>query len=130
MIIFTPNTVIKSADVNLNYSELLTSKSVDANGWTVYDMKTHLRYTYSLTSTAVLVTNGQRTLIGTVTGPAGLTVSGSYRIYCSWSGNYGGHAVVGAETPSGNTFGVYVGNQYSGGALNFTGKIHILVEQI
>jgi len=130
MIIFTPNTVIKSTEVNSNFAELLTTKTVDANGWTVYDMKTHYRYSYSLTVTALSVTNGQRNLAATVTGPASISLSGSYRIYASWVGVFSGHALVGAEVPASNTVNIYIGNQWSGGALSFTGKVNLLVEAI
>lgn len=113
---------------NLPNPNYLYSKSLDT-GWTVLDYGNHKRYMISKAVSGLSVTNGARTSAGTITVPPGRSIA-DFRIYCSWEGGFAGHAVVGSEVPTGTTWELYVGNEYSGGALSFTGRINVILEEI
>lgn len=127
-LIDTINKLVDNYNKLLQKPEFTYSKSV-VSGWTVFDYGNHKRYVTSKTVSGLAVTNGQRTSAGTVAVPAGRTIS-EFRIFVSWEGGFAGHATVGSEAPSGTTWELYVGNEYSGGSLSFTGKINVLLEEI
>jgi hypothetical protein len=145
MIIFTPNTVIKSADVNLNFenlangsaimtgaitsAKLAPSKTTDANNWVVYDFGTIKRYVKRFYTGGINVAPGARTAVSSNSGPVGVTMGATTHAFIvSWSGNYGGHAVPGLENITATTFDLYIGNQYTGGTLTFTGSWYVALE--
>ena len=100
------------------------TKSVDANGWTVYDYKTFKMYRYDV-GVNNLVTSGNRVKVGTLALPAGVS-AGSVKALISWEGSFGGHAVLGLEPATSSGWDLYVANQYGGGSLTFTGTARVL----
>lgn len=128
MIIFTPNTVIQSTQVNSNFNELLTSKTVDANGWTVYDLKAsgkiyRKRVTFSQTiATATGVTISSTNL------PVGISnfssVFFNYSYHCS--GNAFGLSMVSEVTTSSSALN-FSARSNDGASRTYTGFIDLII---
>jgi hypothetical protein len=113
----------KQKRIAVNNVAFTPTKSVDANGWTVYDYGVFKEYMY-YSAVNDTVNNGQRAVALNVPPPSGVSWS-QLTLISGYSGNYSGHAVTGVEV-NGSNLDCYIGNQYSGGALNFTGTFGII----
>lgn len=102
--------------------------TVEKNGWTVYDYGTWQEWE-KVVPYNVNVTNGQRTSAANIDLPAGYTTA-DFSYLCTGFGGYAGHAVYGVEQVDADTIALYIGNQYSGGALTYTGTAYIRLRKL
>lgn len=108
--------------------EITPRATSDAAGWDIVDDGHSKVYTMTI-SNSVAVTNGQRSIWGTFPVPTGRAYT-DFRIFVSWEGNFSGHATPGSESGGSGGWQANLGNEYSGGALTFAGKIHAVLYEI
>lgn len=95
--------------------------STSANNWDIINLPNNIKiYTYGIYSSTYAV-NGGRTTHGTFPFPTGKDANSVFPLGLVWMGSYSGHAVLGLEAPSGSGWTCYLGNQYAGSGLTFTG---------
>lgn len=100
------------------------TKTTDANGWTVYDNGVYKKYAISIPFSGTVVGSGTRAPLVYFATPVGKTAA-QLRFICNWYGNYAAHCTTGIEVNSTTLIGTSLGNEYSGGALTFTGTVEI-----
>lgn len=122
------NTGVGFNDSVILSRHLALSKTTDANGWTVYDFGAWKEYARAV-SVSAAVTNGQRTLMSSIQVPVGRTAANIF-IAMSWHGNFAGHATPGIDVPGGTQLDLYLGNEYSGGALTFSGNFKLIAKDM
>lgn len=102
-------------------------RNSDTNSWKIFDYGEWKEYEYVIPYN-VNVTNGQRTALATIPLPNGVS-PGEFSVSVGGFGNFAGHAVYGVD-PSGDQLIAYIGNQYSGGPLNFTGQAFVRLREL